>query len=131
MARSTRLEQAQGRKFAFTLGIALAVIGLFFFWRDRMIGGAIFSAPAGMLVLAGALVPGQLGGLERRWMAFGHFMSQITSPILLGFAYFAVFTPLGWVVRRFKVELLSTPDQSGTAWVARDEEKQTDLRRQF
>ena len=101
MATSTRLTARQGRKFAFTLGIALVVLGGLSLWRGHDIVPFFLLVPGAMLFLAGILAPTRLGPVERRWMAFGHFLSRFMSPIVLGVLYFGVLTPFGLAMRLF------------------------------
>ena len=49
MAVSARLTPAQGRKFAFTLGIALLVLGAFSLWRGHTIVPYVLLAPGAVL----------------------------------------------------------------------------------
>ena len=40
--------------------------------------------------------------LNRSWMKFGALLSTIVSPIIMGFIYFFLFTPMGIVMRLFR-----------------------------
>ncbi|MDF2372047.1 MAG: SxtJ family membrane protein [Rhizobiaceae bacterium] len=131
MATPDRLAVKQGRKFAFTLGIALLVLAGLSFWRGHDIVPWLLAAPGGLLLLAGSLIPGRLGPLERQWMAFGHLLSRFMSPIMLGVVYFGVLTPVGMLMRLFGKKPLTDHHQKETTWKIRERRRQSDLTRQF
>lgn len=131
MAAPDRLAVKQGRKFAFTLGIALLVLAGLSFWRGHDIVPFVLAAPGGLLLLAGLVLPGRLGPLERQWMSFGHLLSRFMSPIMLGVVYFGVLTPVGKLMRLFDKNPLQEHHQKDTTWKVRAQKRQSDLTRQF
>ena len=42
-----------------------------------------------------------LAPLNRAWMKLGALMHAVVSPVIMGIMFFGVFTPMGWVMRRF------------------------------
>lgn len=121
----------QGRKFAFTLGTALVLLGGLSFWRGHEFAPYVLAVPGAMLLLAGLVAPAYLGPVERRWMAFGHLVSRFMSPIVLAVIFFGVLTPFGVAMRIFGKHPLTEHRQSQTAWVDRKAKRQSDLRRQY
>lgn len=137
MARISQagLTRAEGRKFAFTLAAAFAVIALAAHWRGRdriALGAWILSA---LLLAAGLTVPGRLGPVERVWMKFGAALARITSPLFLGVVYFVVFTPAGWIRRVFGGNPISHQPLENSYWKIRQplsaEERRRAMERQF
>ena len=131
MAVSTRLTSRQGRKFGFTLGLALVILGGLSFWRGHDLVPFVLLVPGALLVIAGLLVPTHLGPVERRWMAFGHQLSRFTSPIILGVIYFGVLTPVGILMRVLGKNPLTEHHKPETTWTMRKKSGQSDLKRQF
>ncbi len=131
MAASTGLTARQGRKFAFTLGFALLVLGGISLWRGHDIVPYVLATPGALLVLAGVIAPTRLGPIERRWMAFGERLSRITSPIILGVIYFGVFTPAGLIRKALGKNSLTAHHKPETAWVRREAKQRSDLKRQY
>jgi hypothetical protein len=43
--------------------------------------------------------PALLAPLNRAWMRFGALLHRVVSPVVMGVLYFAVFTPMGVVMR--------------------------------
>jgi hypothetical protein len=126
-----RLTAAEGRRFAFTVGIAFAVLGGIGWWREHLRLASGFGAVAGALLLLGLLVPAQLGPVQRAWMRLAHLISRVTAPIVMGVVYFLVISPIAVGMGLFgKRPLRVRP--ADTYWRARPRDKQrSDLTRQF
>jgi hypothetical protein len=45
--------------------------------------------------------PEWLAPLKRGWMKFGELLHRVMSPVIMGIMFFGLFTPMGWVMRRF------------------------------
>jgi hypothetical protein len=84
-----------------TGGILVALFGLLIPW---LLGRALPLWPwVVMLVLAvwSLVAPLSLRHVYRLWMRFGLVLSRITTPIILGIAFFLVLTPMGLLRRAF------------------------------
>ena len=134
MARQVpaRLTAAAGRKFAFTVGIAMLVLAGIVLWRGhRTISWGLGGAGA-LLILAGLVVPTRLGPVERAWYGLAAAISKVTTPIVMGILYFVVLTPAGLLMRLFGRNSLVRSSSDGSAWVRRPENaRRSDLERQF
>ena len=90
------------RKFGALMAVMIGLIfGLFFPWilgrpwpRWPWITGAVFLVPA-------AVFPAALGPVHRVWMWVGEKLGWINSRIILGFVFFIIFVPAGWIMRLF------------------------------
>lgn len=126
-----RLTPAEGRKFAFTVGIAFAVLGGLVYWRGHLKVASVFGALAGLLLLGGLLVPTLMGPVQRAWMGLAHLISKVTTPIFMGIVYFLVITPISVLMRLFGRAPMRARTGS-TFWVPRAPEAgRSDLSRQF
>jgi len=126
-----RLTASEGRKFAFTVGIAFLVLGAFVLWRDKMILVYIFGSLGGLLILGGLVAPTAMGPVQRAWMGFAHAISKVTTPIFMGVVYFVVLTPVSLLMRALGKNPLAIP-AGPTIWHQRDPDKRkSDLTRQF
>ncbi len=127
-----RLTAAEGRKFAFTVGAAFAVLAGLLWWRDIARAATVLAGIAGALGVAGLLVPGSLGPVYRAWMGLAALLSRITNPIFLGIVYFLVITPVGLLLWATGKRPLKRRKDATTFWVDRPEgARRGDLRRQF
>ena len=131
MAVSARLTPAQGRKFAFTLGIALTVLGLLSLWRGHTVAPYVLLAPGAVLLVAGAVVPTRLGLIERAWMALGVRISKVMTPVMMTVIYFVVITPFGLAMRALGKNPLTENHRKDSSWVVRTSKRKSNLKRQF
>src|SRR6266498_465184 len=104
---SPRLTSAEGRRFAFTLAAAFAVLGGIAAWRGRERAAVVFAVVAGLFFLAGLVAPSRLGPVERAWMGLARVISKVTTPLFMGIIYFVVLTPTGLIRRAVSRRTLS------------------------
>jgi hypothetical protein len=127
-----RLTTAQGRKFSFTVGIALLMLAGVVYWRGKPIVSSVLGGIGALLILAGLVAPTQLGPVEHAWFRLAHAISKVTTPIIMGILYFMVLTPVGLVMRLMGRKALVHGSPAGSAWVQRPENaRRGDLERQF
>lgn len=126
-----QLTPAEGRRFAMTVGVTLSVLCALAWWRRELGAASALSVLALLSVLAGIVVPRQLGSLRRSWMALAHLLSRVTTPILAGIVYFGVITSVSLLMRicgRVPIRKY----RSTSYWVVRTPElSRSDLSRQF
>lgn len=127
-----RLTPAEGRKFAFPVGIAFGLITAVLVWRGHMTAATVTGSLSGALILAGLLVPGKLGPVYRAWMGFALLLSKVTTPIFMGLVFFLTILPIGVVMRLLGKNPMKRADNSGSYFVTRPSDKrQGNLTRQF
>jgi hypothetical protein len=126
-----RLTPAEGRKFAFPVGAAFLALAALTWWRDTAWAWRVFASLGGLLLVAGALIPGQLGPVYRAWMGLAHAISKVTTPIFMGVVYYVVLTPIGLLMRLVGRKPLVHAEQDGGFWRAAPSGGRADLERQF
>lgn len=126
-----RLTPAQGREFAFTVGGAFLALAAFTWWRDTQYAWRVFAGLSGMLLVAGAVIPGKLGPVYRAWMGLAHLISKVTTPIVMGVVYFAVLTPIAVGMRLIGHRPMRHAEHDGGFWRAAPSGGRADLERQF
>jgi len=118
-ASSTRLTASEGRRFAWTLAGAFAVLAAIAWWRGRERVALAFAVASAIFFLAGLIAPTRLRRVERAWMALAHAISRVTTPLFMGIVYFLVLTPIG-IFRRVVTKRTLTPSRSSkTFWIDR------------
>ncbi len=88
------------RQFAVSTAVVVAILFAFFFpWLAGK--GPLWSIVAGCAAwgLWGLVFPRTLTRPYRAWMAFGQRLGRLTTPLLLGFVYFTLVTPMGLALR--------------------------------
>jgi hypothetical protein len=97
------------------------VIGAAHFWAT---GGGFFwwAIAAAAFLVPAWLMPRILAPLKRLWLKFGHVLSLIISPVVLGLIYVSAIVPVGLLTQLFGKDLLSLK-HSATApsyWIKRN-----------
>jgi hypothetical protein len=122
---------AEGRKFGVTVGLAFLALATFLWWKESAgIAWKIFGSLGTILMLAGLLLPAQLGPVYRGWMKFALLLSKVTTPIIMGIIYFGLFLVTGIIRRRIGSNQMVRTEQGGSFWVVRDHTR-ANLERQF
>ena len=127
----SRLTVREGRKFAFTVGIAFLVLGALSLWRGHYLPPRILGGLGGALLAAGLLFPSRLGGVQRAWMALATAISRVTAPIVVSALYFLVLTPVGWLLRLLGRNPLRHRERDGGFWMPAASDGRSDLETQF
>lgn len=122
------------RKFGFTVGGILTVLGLCPLLKQHPPIWVLLGI-GGVLLLLALVFPRRLTVFNRLWMALGDRLHRIVSPLLLGFVFFAVITPMGLLRRVFHkdpLQLRFRPDLS-SYWQprAQDTDSHKSLRNLF
>ncbi|MGH7502059.1 MAG: SxtJ family membrane protein [Longimicrobiales bacterium] len=126
------LTAREGRRFAFTVGLAFITLAALLLWRGTTTLPAGFAMVGSALLVAGLIVPNRLGPVRRAWMALAHAISRVTTPAFMSIVYFLTIVPIGLVMRALGHDALRAPDRSGGFWVERPPEaRRSDLDRQF
>jgi hypothetical protein len=131
------LEAGSARTFGCALGTILIVIGV----AKALMAGAIalvacFSFAAGaVLLLLGIVAPSRLSALNAFCLKLGGAIAKVVNPIVLGFLFFLVVTPMalfmGMVGKR---PLRIAPDRNAaTYWIKRELRRagESNMTRQF
>jgi len=102
-------------------------------WRGHSLSAGVFAGLGLALLAAAVLVPARLGWVYRAWMALAAIISRVTTPVVLGLAYFALLTPTGLLRRLAGRRPLVRPRSAESVWLPRTPEarRRTDMERQF
>jgi len=111
---------ATGRKFAFTLAVAFAVLAAIAFLRHRQLTWNVLGGLAALMSVLGIAVPSRLEPVERAWMGLAHVLSKITTPIFMGIVYFVVLTPTAFVRRMAGGNPMTHKLEADSYWAKRE-----------
>jgi hypothetical protein len=101
------------RKFGWTFAVLFALVAIFHPWTLAI--AALFAAIT-------VTRDEWLAPLNRAWMKLGALMHAVVSPVMMAVMFFGVFTPMGWVMRRFGWDAMRRA-RDATAksyWIRRD-----------
>jgi len=99
------LDNKSLRKFGITMGIASLIITLIIFIRHKysVIPASVISVT--FLILAFTL-PALLKPIYILWMRLAFILGWINTRLILFIIFYLVFTPIGLVMRLFRIDLL-------------------------
>jgi hypothetical protein len=113
--------RSSDRTFGLVFTVAFTVVGL---W-PAISGSALrwwAIAIAALFLVASLVKPNHLSPLNRLWAQFGLLLHRITSPILMGFIFFLVVTPIGLTMRLLDKRPLDLKFDPGAQsyWIKRE-----------
>ena len=109
------------RKFGLTVGGVFLLLGTVSWYRGHLMPPRIMWTLGAALFLPGLLVPSLLGPVERGWMRMAAVMGHVNTRIILGVLFYVVFTPVGFVLRRFRDPMTRRIDGPETShWIKRE-----------
>ncbi|MDB2679199.1 SxtJ family membrane protein, partial [Candidatus Pelagibacter bacterium] len=84
-----------------------------------------------IFLILGLLNSKILSPLNKLWFKFGIFLGKIVSPIIMGIIFFFVVTPIGYLMRLFKKDVLSLKfNKNKSYWVEKNGPK-SKMKNQF
>jgi len=87
------------RKFGLTVGGVFLLLGVLSWWRGHSVPPLVLGSLGTLLVVPGLLAPRILAPVERRWMAFASLLGEVNARLILTVVFFALVTPIGFVLR--------------------------------
>ena len=116
------VKTASDRSVGVVFGIVFAIVAGFQAYAGRIEIAVGCAAAAAVFLLLAALRPGLLAPLNRVWTRLGLVLHRIVNPIVMGFIYFVVFTPMGIAMRLGGFDPLRQRGDAGleSYWIARD-----------
>src|SRR5437660_7345511 len=109
------------RKFGLLVGAVFALLGIWFWWRDKA-RYPYFLAPGTVLMVFGAIAPRALRLIYVGWMTAAFLLGFVVSNILLTLFFYIVVTPIGLVARLAGKDFLNRKldAQTESYWIMRD-----------
>lgn len=98
LERDPQVEQSSDRSFGLIFAAVGLGLGALSLYRGNPWGYALLAAAAVMGSLA-LLAPQVLGPANRLWLRFGALLSRVTTPVVMGFVFFVLLTPVA-ILRR-------------------------------
>jgi saxitoxin biosynthesis operon SxtJ-like protein len=119
-----KTEQTSGRRlrrFGLTVGGGLILLGALSWYRGHSYVPAALVPLGAALLLLGMVAPNSLRPVERFWLGLGTLLGWINTRIILSLLYYALFAPVGMIMRLFRDPLdRRLPDSRPSCWVRKD-----------
>jgi len=104
------------RKFGVIMGVVFLVISSSFFFRQKHNGAAYNLIVSCVFFITGLVLPVLLKPVYLVWMRFAYILSWINTRIILVVMFYLIFTPIGLVMKLFRIDLLERKKREGTYW---------------
>jgi hypothetical protein len=123
--RSLRAE----REFGLIVGGVLALLSTWWHYRGKFPGVSDITLSLGcVLLLFAGLFPRALFWPNKAWMALAEVLSFVTTRVILGFVFFFIITPIGFIKRMFGWDPLQRRAARGDTYWRPYSERQRDPR---
>lgn len=120
LSRTHAVKGSTNRGFGWVFTVAFLVIGLWPLVRGGSIRWRALVVSAVFLVLTLA-APALLALPKRLWLRVGGVLHRVVSPVVMGFLFYVVVTPMGVLMRIFgKDSLRRRRGEARSYWVKRD-----------
>ena len=115
------LKPGSERSFGLVMAAAFLVFAGLAVWSGGWLRSGVFATIAAAFAAFALAAPTVLAPLNRLWFHLGLLLHKIMTPLVLGFLFFAVITPIGLLLQLFgKRPLpLSFDREVATYWVPR------------
>jgi hypothetical protein len=109
------------RSFGWLFTVVFTLVGSYSLWQHGSLYPWAFGL-AGLTAAVTLIKPDWLAPLNRLWMRFGELLHRIVSPVILGLIFYAVFTPVAFVMRIAGRDAMKRQFEPGssTYWIDRD-----------
>ncbi len=104
------------REFGITMGAVFLFISGLFLFRQRYTGATYSLLVSCIFSIMGLVCPVVLGPVYVVWMRFAFILGWVNTRIILIILFYFIFTPLGLLLRLFKVDLLERESKAGSYW---------------
>ena len=117
------LELPSNKRFGLTFTAIFGTACLFFLYLDSPTMAWLFGIVMLLFFILSYLLSFMLSRVNKIWVKIGYVISSITTPIILGFIFFLIFTPIAVLMRVSRRDELRLSDKTKfrTYWKARDE----------
>lgn len=122
------------RPFGIFIGVFLALISLWGYWRSHSEHWLYFIMPwAALLILCGSLFPGLLKNIYKIWMSLAFILGWFVSRILLIFIFYLILTPIGFIAKMVGKKWMDIDfnQKRDTYWIERDRRQSIDYEKMY
>ena len=119
--KTNNLNLPSNKKFGFFFTLILIIIAIYSHFKEFKVLYLILGILAFVFLIITLLKAHILKPLNKLWMRFGLVLGMIFSPIVMGFIFFFIFTPIGVLMRLFgRDELCLKFKKKSSYWVKRN-----------
>jgi predicted membrane metal-binding protein len=127
---NNKIKLGSNRSFGIVFFIVFLIIATYPLLNDNSI--RLWSLVIGIIFLILGIINSKvLTPLNILWMKFGLLLGKIVSPVVMGFVFFGVITPISIMMKLLRKDLLNLKrNKKKTYWLKREEIK-SNMKNQF
>ena len=127
---SNEIESSSNKSFGLVFFTVFLIIAIYPILKNGDI--KIWSLVISFFFLVLGLINSKiLTPLNKIWFKFGLFLGKIVSPIIMGFIFFVVVTPIGLLMKIFKKDLLSLKFNNKKSYWIEKKDPKSKMKNQF
>ena len=117
--RDEEFKYSSNRSFGLTFAAVFFILAAVSWWKNHHLWP--YLGPIGAVFLAVSLtIPAALAWPNRQWARFGLLLHRIVNPLVMGFLFYLVVTPIGLAARLAGKDFLRLKrDASASYWIDR------------
>ena len=125
-----KFKNKKNKQFGYLFFLIFLIIGLWPLLNSEKINLFFIFISSIFLILT--LINSRiLTPLSNLWIKFGELLGKVIAPIVMGFVFFLILTPISLLLRIFKKDLLNLNFKDySTYWIKRDKDISS-MKRQF
>ena len=129
MKNSSNIKRKDNIIFGILFFVFFLIIGFYPLISDGFI--RIWSIFLSLVFLIITIIrPNLFTLLNKLWIQFGILLGKIISPIVLGFIFFFMVTPIGMLVRILRKDVMGLKRGTASYWINREDKVQS-MKKQF
>ena len=118
-----KLKPGSNRSFGLVFFVVFLLIALYPILNDNTVNIVLLVTSIVFLIL-GLVNSKLLSPLNFLWFKFGILIGKLISPLIMGFIFFLVVTPIGLLMKLFRKDLLNLKfNNKETYWIKKEPEK--------
>ena len=119
----SNMNKSSNKSFGVVFFLVFLVIGLYPLLNDGNIR-ILFIIISFLFLILGLINSKILTPLNKAWFKFGIFLGKIISPIVMGIIFFLVVTPIAFLMRILKKDLLNLKyNKNSSYWIEKTDPK--------
>mgnify|MGYP001361548471 CR=1 FL=1 len=121
-----KIKLPSNKSFGALFSVVFLIVAIYFYINKNNSFFLIFGNFSIIFTIITLTKPDILSFFNKMWMRFGLFLGKIISPIVMGFIFFFIFTPVSFLMRLFGRDELSLQSKKKSSyWINRTEYNQS------
>tara|TARA_B100001057_G_C22709323_1_gene895023 strand:- start:36 stop:422 length:387 start_codon:yes stop_codon:yes gene_type:complete len=112
------------KKFGYSFALIFLVISIYFYFKNIIFTSIIFLILFLIFTFVSFLFPKILNPINKFWFFLGLILNKIFSPIIIGFIYFLIFTPISIISKIFGRDELRIYTKEDSSYIVYSNSKQ-------